>query len=333
MKKNIFFLLALISLWGCNKSIDRCSINVLESSLLLYKLNAYNSSLVDKTGTSRMINVQKDSLIYINQTRGINWRQFWLADAGGAWRGGKCGFMYGSAFSPSGAVAGAVVGGLLTGAIASGVDYWIQKGCVEESSVLHKMICSNEIFDSEELHALYLNISKFDFEKYERDTLDLHLPQCGEQLHSVGIGHNVLLDALLKYEETPSIDSLKVLGMRLSNSAGQDDDLLIDDFSAQMVSSKIFKHDFSELVSDQIERSENQIIFDQAETLPDYVMNLFLEASLIYSNQENNLTDLVNYYCEMIEPSPELSEEDKISLYMGMVVAAYSAKYWDKCNY
>ena len=41
------------------------------------------------------------------------------------------------------------------------------------------------------------------------------------------------------------------------------------------------------------------------------------------------LSAIVNCYYENIDPSPELTEEEKQCIYIGLTVAAYSAKYWE----
>lgn len=51
------------------------------------------------------------------------------------------------------------------------------------------------------------------------------------------------------------------------------------------------------------------------------------------SSDSNDIISVINYYHSQLEASSELTQEEKTSLYIGMVVAGYSAKYWEQCTY
>lgn len=157
-------LFCALCLFSCNKTSEiKCPDFDLQekatSSVLLKGLDKFNYDLSTKRNIPRIYDYKSDSINYANVTR-INWRQFWLADAVGAWQGGRSGFTYGCAFSPSGAIAGAVVGGLLCGTISSGIDYWVQRAPRMESSLINDLVQSNEIFNPETLYHLYTEITE-----------------------------------------------------------------------------------------------------------------------------------------------------------------------------
>lgn len=53
------------------------------------------------------------------------------------------------------------------------------------------------------------------------------------------------------------------------------------------------------------------------------------EKIIHYGMLRRSLSAIVNCYYENIDPSPELTEEETQCIYIGLTVAAYSAKYWE----
>lgn len=56
--------------------------------------------------------------------------------------------------------------------------------------------------------------------------------------------------------------------------------------------------------------------------------NLFLEAYMTYPESMKEIDDVVSYYISNIASSTELTQNEKRSLLISFVVAAYTARYW-----
>ena len=59
------------------------------------------------------------------------------------------------------------------------------------------------------------------------------------------------------------------------------------------------------------------------------VMNLFLKIYSNYPQNQTDINDIINKYVSIIEPSTELSKEEKELICSSLSVAAYSFKYWE----
>lgn len=187
---------------------------------MIKDLNAFNSELAAKRDLPRLYDIKSNTLIQSNLTR-VNWRAFWIADAGGALKGGRWGARFGSAFSPSGTIAGAVVGGLLCGAISSALEEWVENG-----------VAMAEI------------IQDFD-----------------------------ICDAEVVYDE------------------------------------------FCQISPVELTTAKNEI----------EIASLAIDSVF----QTVGIVSIANYYYSLVEDSPELSDEDRYAICIGMAVASYSAKYWE----
>lgn len=190
MKKcsTVLSLIACALLIGCSMNEksqkDSAMLKNVEYSLLFKDLNNFNSELAIKQNLPRLYDVKSDTFSQLSLTR-VNWRAFWIADAGGALKGGKWGARFGSAFSPSGTVAGAVVGALLCGAASSALEEWIE-GEEEIASAF-------DVCDAEEAFDLFCEIpsSELTTAKNEMKITSLTIDST---FQAVGIAHNILLD-------------------------------------------------------------------------------------------------------------------------------------------
>lgn len=218
----IIFLVTGALLINCNtneKSENDFNLQEkIEKSLLIKDLNAFNSELAAKRDLPRLYDIKSNTLIQSNLSR-VNWRAFWIADAGGALKGGRWGARFGSAFSPSGTIAGAVVGGLLCGAISSALEEWVENG-----------VAMAEI------------IQDFD-----------------------------ICDAEVVYDE------------------------------------------FCQISPVELTTAKNEI----------EIASLAIDSVF----QTVGIVSIANYYYSLVEDSPELSDEDRYAICIGMAVASYSAKY------
>lgn len=107
-------------------------------------------------------------------------------------------------------------------------------------------------------------------------------------LQIVGVAHNVLLDEMMPPEanlsEYPGVESYntvqdKFLLIGTDSSEEPTIETFRDEFSTQMVVSSTFKMDFAQLVNDQLVKSQEGLFLEEADSIPEYIMNLFLEAS------------------------------------------------------
>lgn len=351
-KLYLFFVLVTL-LIGCEseKSVEADK-SLPKSSELLGNLDNFNATLSEQYNIDRQYVIQDDKphvITPVNLTRALNWRSIFLADAGGAYKGGKSGFVYGSAFSPSGAFAGAVVGGLLFGATCSGIDAWMQGGGGYSESIGHltlddyaigELIRSNEIFSSEALYSIYCAIPKEEILRIKESVQFENQLEVDTIVRIVGVAHNALLERLMsepiRSSEKPRVLNSNVAppinpGVPVKPIEKYDEfDIFEGEFSAEMISSEIFKTGFADFVGELLQNKEQSgIVLNPAEDLSDEIMNLFAEAALLYTNTPEDLSTIINYYYENIDPSPELTEEEKQCIYIGLTVAAYSAKYWE----
>ncbi len=342
MKK--FFYLFGILIWGlissCSKSNEvpiAQQGSVVESVAdcdLISVLNAYNDSLYLSKDFPRMYD-PLTNVVSIPKTRAVNTYLLLLKDAKGAYKGAKRGFAYGMTFSPSGAVAGAAVGGILVGAIYSGVYYWShQAGESIQANVLTSLIETDSIFTPQPLYQLATNIES---ELIASAPLDVNL--CfGEDVQTIGIVHNLLLDQMLgeSYSlndtDVPADDGNDGEPEPPSVYVGYIDELFGDEFSADMVASEVFQEDFSDLVEQLFDESQDDSSMQPAEDIPTVVLNLCSEAAIACADNMDNVASIVNYYYSQVENSGELNETDKMCLRAGLSVMVYSASYWLACE-
>lgn len=197
--------------------------------------------------------------------------------------------------------------------------------------------------DADITYKKYCEIPESEFVKIKNELVSEMAIEIDTTLQMVGVAHNVLLDEMrncneeaLKFTEMDSIPAIKGKKSILiddSIRAATKVETFRDEYSSQLVKNDAFKAEFSNLVKGQLRKSQEGLSLEEANSLPDYIMNLFMEAFASYTTDSNDLASIINYYHSQIEPSAELSEEEKTSIYIGMVVAAYSAKYWESCGY
>lgn len=337
--KNFFYLFGIL-IWGlissCSKSNEvpiaqhGSVVENVADCKLVSVLNAYNDSLYMSNDLLRMYD-PSTNVVFVNRTRAVNKRSIFWADMCGAAAGARRGFLFGAGFGPSGAVAGAAVGGILLGAVASGLDYWIQQGeSTVQNSVLSSLIVSDSIFSPLPLYNLATNLES-DLATFAPLDVELNI---GDDAHSIGIAHNVLLDQLLgeayslNDTDVPADDGNDGEPEPPSVYVGYIDELFGDEFSADMVSSEVFQQDFEEFVEQQIQISNSDDPMFPAEDLPTTVLNLCYEAASLYVDSLEDMATVVNFYYTQVENSEELTNEEKMMVRAGISVMIYSASYW-----
>lgn len=293
--------------------------------------------MAEEHNLPRFFDLESNTLDEASMTR-VNWRAFWLADACGAWKGGKAGARFGSMFSPSGTVAGAIVGGLLCAAVYSGVAAWTDNGIAYDDIIQHL-----DISDAEDVYGLFcqIPISELEIAKDETEIVSLAIDSIYQ---SVGIAHNVLLDEMLDElpitlsEEEPSISIENIRDGEpygfdnLTRNGGPtestDDmpmvmyssfDLFYCQEATQVVASEEYKMYFTQLVEGDDEEDNS---------VAACIMNLFIEAVTLEGGMPEDVVSIANQYYTYINNSTELSQEDRYAICIGMAVASYSSNYW-----
>lgn len=338
MKRLIVLLTGLGILMGCNNALKAPTPNIEEkiaASTLINELNNFNSKLSTETRSARLYDVKTNKISISPQTR-FNWRSFFYADAIGGFWGGKAAGKYGLiASGPSGGVAAAVIGGLLVGVASSGLDAWIQGGdrtIEDDETNIDYFVSSGNIYSPSKLLNFtkkIVRLEKYEGPYYEELEID-------STLQMAGVLHNVLLDQMLKptttIDEEVSMSNSRSSTEVSPESDGQDEiyNFLSSDFAEQLVSSADFENEYSAIVEDLFQKIKNGVLLEEATSLLSCVENLFLEASMISSDDPDALTKIANYYYQTIQPSSELSEDEKTAIYVSMVIAVYSKEYWTK---
>lgn len=338
MKRECLAIFALVAclLFTCCSMNERFTTTStlqenIESSLLIRDLECFNAELAVKQNLPRIYDVNSNTLTLSGVTR-VNWRAFWMADAGGAVEGGKCGARFGSAFSPSGMIAGAVIGGLLCGAISSALEEWIEKGIEDGEPVSGFDICdAGQAFD------LFCEIPSSELTTVENE-IKMSSLLIDSTFQAVGIAHNVLLDRMLEEaveEEVEEDNGISLTGLDdpIEEREGDSEpDIALSKYgvfyseeAAQVVASEDYRANYSLHVT---KRLNSQMVNDD-NSMTSYIMNLFYEASMLNGGDSDDIITVANYYYSLVKDSPELSDEDKYAVCIGMAVASYSAKYWE----
>lgn len=103
-------------------------------------------------------------------------------------------------------------------------------------------------------------------------------------------------------------------------------DIFYSDEAALVVASERYKENYSLHVNKRL-NPEIEVADDSS--MVSHIMNLFFEASMLNRGSSDDVVSIANYYYSLVKDSPELSDEDKYAVCIGMAVASYSAKYWE----
>ncbi|MCR2030914.1 hypothetical protein [Alistipes timonensis] len=103
-------------------------------------------------------------------------------------------------------------------------------------------------------------------------------------------------------------------------------DIFYSDEAALVVASERYKENYSLHVNKRL-NPEIEVADDSS--MASHIMNLFFEASMLNGGSSDDVVSIANYYYSLVKDSPELSDEDKYAVCIGMAVASYSAKYWE----
>lgn len=295
-----------------------------EEAKLLEALNNFNCTLSEQLGQPRQYDFDKKSFIDKPSSRSHyhnpSMTDLFFADAEGAYRGARKGEHLGN----WGKVAGAVVFGAVSSAVGvlGEVDYPTTEMC--------EMIEEESFFDADSLYALGMRVetayvgSAEELEGNDFDPLEIN----------IGIGHNILLGALLAPSTGYNINNNGGTDTGGDTDGGEEDtatsfaEMYGDNISADILCDDVFEEDFTTFVTTRIQEERGEIQPDSEDTISDTVMNLFLEAALLCGTPGAQLSDVIDFYNEYVANSTALTESEKQNIRIGMIVAVYSMHYW-----
>ncbi len=297
--KKICFLCAVIL---CTMLLVVSSSCSKEGSLKLPEEKIENSELVQT-----LKSVNNDFMANKQEVRGKGWGKKFLrvlcvatADVGGGYEIGKIGAKVGALAGPEGAVAGAVIGGTIGAVGASYGAYCGTRSVTVDEDFPLVISAYSYMQENKELKSLVSS-----------EGIALQIPKEYKRPIEAGIEHNFMLSLLREKSANLSAHT-----NRLSK------------FERTVTESSEFK----EAYNNCIERAKG-ITFVPREAseneVGQKVMNLFLKIYSSYPQNQTDVNDIINKYISIIEPSTELSKEEKELIYSSLSVAAYSFKYWE----
>ena len=298
----ITFLVALLLIiipFSCSKSVKHEN-HIDKQAELLSQLSSYNKNFIAKHVA----------------TKGKNVVVVALADAQGAWSGGKAGFKIGGRIgsmlgSPHyGAATGALAGGLLWGAFQSYLAYEPEgyQMSFEEFYQIALPIAAVSLIErndySTEVYVAALDSITINSEGNLVPSEQIDLVDEFREKEVVGIGHNYALDMAIEKKECAF------------EIKSQIQDKLSDIDKEILLSQEFFNAFYDELTNSQ----------EQAVTSSEAVFNSFME---IYSVcNEDDVLEIANAYVEMISTSQALSKDEESNIYSALSVAVNTAHYW-----
>lgn len=298
----ITFLVALLLIiipFSCSKSMKQEN-GAGKQAELLSQLSSYNENFFAKHVA----------------TKGKNVVVVALADARGAWSGGKAGFKIGGRIgsflgSPHyGAATGALAGGLLWGAFQSYLAYEPEGNQMSFEEFYRNTlpIAAVSLIErndySTEEYVAELDTITYNVGGYLVPSEQIELVGEFRENEIVGIGHNYALDVAIEKKHC-AFEINSELRDKLSDI---DKDILL--------SQEFFNAFYEELTnSREHEANTSDAVFDS-----------FMA---IYSvcGEEDVLT-IANDYVEMISASQALSKDEESNIYSALSVAVNTAHYW-----
>ena len=309
---------------SCDKNQKENKDEVMDS-ILVKELNDLNNELISSLPKTRITNKEFMALA--------------LADATGAWNGGRRGLSIGAKVGAimgnpiTGGAFGAFVGALSWGAFASWLVYPESENIQENIDYAYIVEFSKKAAEalSDEIDLGDLFEDDEDYEDYAEEEDDeqlqemLFVEECyledvslsPKELY-VGKMHNLLLanlEGVIKTEHTRSAST------RVSEETDEDE----GEYAA--LSEAILESDEMRQAFYEYFESENEEVDN---TLPGIVTSLFSEVLQVYPESIEDVVYLINVYLARIDASSELSADEKSWIHLGMAVSLYSYNYWSK---
>lgn len=304
MMKKLYSLVTfacLIAFFACNKE-SVPSVNNIERSTAYQEMRKLNDSLL------------------LTSSRAINWSCFLRACtiAGADFMGAGAGI---ASTKEIAALVGAATGG--TGAAV--VCAFSATICAVGASAAAYDACTRAhgAFSPDSLLWVFRKTGPDPVEDESLRPSDLvQLPSRFEYLRNVGIIHNNMLATL---------DDIKSGNIDINDAIPDADPyleaiVLSDEFQEAydvIISASIIKPNESIDVAHYVEINGIKLSIKAAR-----VYELFTELYSQFPENEYDVVDVVNAYISIIENSDEFSDEEKESIYIGLMVAAESPMYW-----
>ena len=218
------------------------------------------------------------------------------ADVGGAWRGFKWGSRAGALAGPHSAGVLGVLGGVLVGTVSSLAEYHTSAQFDSDLPSPVDMLKTRNAYKSGLIRLKNLKLTVSDVER------NFKIPSKYSSLLSIGEMHNAILEILM-------------------NSSIEVPDGEIDPFEQNVISSD----DFLSLyyLGSGDESNSGSVGTDVLDQIEDLFMQVFSRAQTDIPS-----VDHIHYVKTIEGYNNVLSEEDKQTLYAGLSVAVFSARYW-----
>lgn len=318
-------LLLVIGIVSCNKN-EQVATTEIDTSQLISELKSINETLRLSRPETR-----------------ISFKRFLdvaLADAGGAWAGGKAGVKVGAAVgsllgSPiTGGAVGGFVGAVGFGAVSSWVAYPDEEISVEMPD--YETVCdlceaiAAEYMEEADTEDLYEEISVLDEASCKEDIASsifiaqeiLDDVELTRKELLVGEKHNIILAGLQGKIATRSNEMKKTRTTDTQDETMPSDEYLI-------IAEQIMR---SEEMEEAYYSALEEFQYEEDHSLPAAVVNLFKEIFHEYPDNIQDVTSVINQYVFCIEQSDELTAEEKSWIRMGLAVSLYSYNYWSQAE-
>lgn len=323
--KKFFLVLSVISIAlviaiGCETSQEPNSpqptsqkeVNKPSSNDLLKRLNAYNQTIADRNTNGRR-QYDLDAAVHPNMvldaTRGnTNWKAVFYQDAVAAAKG---------------FLEGGIGQALFDGVTASALEYITQKGLEaddqEDQTTIAELVATERIYNPDEMYAVYHKLTSEDILNARNDAnVNIVLD---DSLQMVGIIHNAMMDIL-----TSPANSNDPCGEGVVPGVG---DLNPQPVNLVILNEEQFKIHYANLVDQMLDpERENGVAIELCPNVASHALYLFFETFFLTSDDPYDIDTAINYYFEQIQPDTELTDQEKMTIYYAMSVAAYSSKYW-----
>ncbi len=243
-----------------------------------------------------------------------------LADARGAYKGGKKGVKLGGIIGTyfgnptAGSIAGGIAGAVIVGGLKSYIKYktieaqhsnyenkqgvvfssMYSKATGAYSALMYDSIDSNLTFVEPDVHSAVIV-----------DDSVVNSSHLTNDESKIGLTHNLMVAYL---------DGKIALDTNATSLNTQ------NQYVETMFESDDFVNSCMKIASDDQSTEETD--------LPTEVMNRFSNLYERYVNNCNDVALIIRKYIEVIDNSPELSQEDKENLKYGFATALYSTNYW-----
>ena len=246
-----------------------------------------------------------------------------IADANGAYKGGKKGVKVGGAIGSyfghpgAGSVAGGIAGAVVVGGLKSYLTF-------KKIEAQHQ---NGGVRQCADYNSLYSNATgaydKLKYDSLDNNNLDFVEPD----VHSAVIVDDSIVNySLLTDAESKIGLTHNLMVAYLDGKIAIDSNAVSTDSSYQYVKEMFESEEFINSCKEIASKDQTS----EESDLPTEVMDRFTDIYEGYVNSCDDVAFIIRKYIEVIEDSPELSQEDKENIKYGFATALYSTNYWCK---